>query len=265
MLLFFHQNYLSSRGKSWKDLRQEALQNLEQGRYYPTGKPACLHIWKIHMQQKWKNWASAVLLLNESNKSVPVRLSHLWKYHHVLLLRPAGFKRPCLQLQTEHPFIRTARSDRTDVFSSSYSSPDINGVVCFSFTCPVLRVCNNWICCCFLLQLLSQLVPTVTGDATVAPKWRHIMQCKFHLWLWGSYCFCRACALGSPLGGALALTGVSLGCVKGVEDASGHVNSALIHWNASLSFSFQEVQPHLWADTFQELKEHSGLFFFGHT
>lgn len=154
-------------------------------------------------------------------------MSHLWKYHHVLLLRPAGFKRPCLQLQTEHPFIRTARSDRTDVFSSSYSSPDINGVVCFSYTCPVLRVCNNWICCCFWLQLLSQLVPTVTGDATVARKWRHIMQCKFHLWLWGSYCFCRACALGSPLGGALALTGVSLGCVKGVEDASGHVNSAL--------------------------------------
>uniref|UniRef100_A0A674MDZ9 Checkpoint with forkhead and ring finger domains, E3 ubiquitin protein ligase n=1 Tax=Takifugu rubripes TaxID=31033 RepID=A0A674MDZ9_TAKRU len=27
------QNYLSSRGKSWKDLRQEALQNVEQGKY----------------------------------------------------------------------------------------------------------------------------------------------------------------------------------------------------------------------------------------
>uniref|UniRef100_A0A674N2F7 E3 ubiquitin-protein ligase CHFR n=1 Tax=Takifugu rubripes TaxID=31033 RepID=A0A674N2F7_TAKRU len=32
-------NYLSSRGKSWKDLRQEALQNVEQGKY-PAGKPA---------------------------------------------------------------------------------------------------------------------------------------------------------------------------------------------------------------------------------
>lgn len=28
------QNYLSSRGKSWRDLRQEALQTLEQGKYY---------------------------------------------------------------------------------------------------------------------------------------------------------------------------------------------------------------------------------------
>lgn len=50
--IFFHQNYLSSRGKSWKDLRQEALQNVAQGIYYPTGKPARPHIWMIH---KWKN------------------------------------------------------------------------------------------------------------------------------------------------------------------------------------------------------------------
>lgn len=33
-----HQNYLSSRGKSWRDLRQEALQSLEQGKYYLTGE-----------------------------------------------------------------------------------------------------------------------------------------------------------------------------------------------------------------------------------
>ena len=36
----FHQNYLSSRGKSWRDLRQEALQSLEQGNYYRTGEPS---------------------------------------------------------------------------------------------------------------------------------------------------------------------------------------------------------------------------------
>lgn len=53
MFLFFLQNYLSSRGKSWKDLRQEALQNMEQGKYFPTGNPACLIIWKLHMQQRW--------------------------------------------------------------------------------------------------------------------------------------------------------------------------------------------------------------------
>lgn len=35
----FLQNYLSSRGKSWKDLRQEALRNVEEGKYDPTGKP----------------------------------------------------------------------------------------------------------------------------------------------------------------------------------------------------------------------------------
>lgn len=57
----FLQNYLSSRGKSWKDLRQEALQNIEQGKYHPTGKPACLIILKLHMQQRWQNWASAFL------------------------------------------------------------------------------------------------------------------------------------------------------------------------------------------------------------
>lgn len=55
MFLFFLQNYLSSRGKSWKDLRQEALQNIEQGKYYPTGEPARLIIWKLHMQQRWQN------------------------------------------------------------------------------------------------------------------------------------------------------------------------------------------------------------------
>lgn len=70
MFLFFHQNYLSSRGKSWKDLRQEALQNVEQGKYYPAGNPTRPHMWMIHMQHKWKNWVSAVLPLNQSNKSV---------------------------------------------------------------------------------------------------------------------------------------------------------------------------------------------------
>lgn len=143
VFFFFRQNYLSSRGKSWKDLRQEALQNVEQGKYYPAGKPARPHIWMIHMQHKRKNWVSAVLPLNKSNKSVCVRLSHLWKYHHVLGLRPASFEGPCLQIQTEHPFIRTARSNRIDVFSYSYSSPDINGAVCsffFSFTYAVLHL-----------------------------------------------------------------------------------------------------------------------------
>lgn len=133
VFLFFHQNYLSSRGKSWKDLRQEALQNVEQGKYYPAGKPARPHIWMIHTEHKRKNWVSAVLPLNKSDKSVSVRLSHLWKYHHMLGLRPASFEGPCLQIQTEHPFIRTARSNRIDVFSCSYSSPDINGAVCSFF------------------------------------------------------------------------------------------------------------------------------------
>lgn len=36
-----NQNYLSSRGKSWRDLRQEALQTLEQGKYYLSGELAC--------------------------------------------------------------------------------------------------------------------------------------------------------------------------------------------------------------------------------
>lgn len=40
MIGSFLQNYLSSRGKSWKDLRQEALQSIEQGKYDLTGKPA---------------------------------------------------------------------------------------------------------------------------------------------------------------------------------------------------------------------------------
>lgn len=210
------------------------------------------------MQQKWKNWASAVLLLYESNKSVPVRLSHLWKYHHVLLLRPAGFKRPCLQLQTEHPFIRTARSDRIDVFSSSYSSPDINRVVCFSFTqycvCAITEFavvsyysychsssrlllgpqlshasegtsCSVSSTCGCELLFLSRLCTWFTARRSPRTDWRLTGLC------WGGgRCF-RSCQL-----------------------------NASIHWNASLSFSFQEVQPHLWADTFQELKEHSGLF-----
>lgn len=39
MDLCFYQNYLSSKGKSWKDLLQEALRGLEQGTYTLTGEP----------------------------------------------------------------------------------------------------------------------------------------------------------------------------------------------------------------------------------
>lgn len=39
VLLSFHQNYLSSRGKSWRDLLQEAVQGLQQGNYYLTSEP----------------------------------------------------------------------------------------------------------------------------------------------------------------------------------------------------------------------------------
>lgn len=34
----FHQNYLSSRGKTWRDLLQESLQALQQGNYYLSGE-----------------------------------------------------------------------------------------------------------------------------------------------------------------------------------------------------------------------------------
>ena len=41
MLFFFpsfHQNYLSSRGKTWRDLLQESLQALQQGNYHLSGE-----------------------------------------------------------------------------------------------------------------------------------------------------------------------------------------------------------------------------------
>lgn len=34
----FYQNYLTSKGKSWRDLLQEALRSLQQGHYHPTGE-----------------------------------------------------------------------------------------------------------------------------------------------------------------------------------------------------------------------------------
>lgn len=37
-LSILHQNYLSSKGKTWRDLRREALQSLQQGTYSLTGE-----------------------------------------------------------------------------------------------------------------------------------------------------------------------------------------------------------------------------------
>lgn len=78
-------------------------------------------------------------------ESVPIRSSHLWKYHYVLLLRPASFSGPCLHIQAEHPFIRTSRLNKIDELSLGL----------FSFTCSVLHFYwNDWICCCYFFQPL---------------------------------------------------------------------------------------------------------------
>lgn len=67
-------------------------------------------------------------------ESVLVRLSCHWKYHHVLLLRHESFRGPRLQIQTEHPFFRTTRSNTIEVLSCSSSSPDLMGLFFVSFT-----------------------------------------------------------------------------------------------------------------------------------
>lgn len=55
----FHQNYLSSRGKSWRDVRQEALESLEQGKYQLTGEP--LHLNSAAFTFKRRIWFTAWL------------------------------------------------------------------------------------------------------------------------------------------------------------------------------------------------------------
>lgn len=105
----FRQNYLSSRGKSWRDLRQEALQSLEQGNYYLTGDASRLNSY-------YSLCGHTKSALSCSSSMLPVRLPHLHKCHPVLLLWPASIQGARLQVQTEHPFIWAARSDTPGLY-----------------------------------------------------------------------------------------------------------------------------------------------------
>lgn len=66
----FHQNYLTSRGKSWTDLRQEALQSLEQGNYYLTGEPSHLLVllssWTVILIHTRSTYRVTILLKSDN-------------------------------------------------------------------------------------------------------------------------------------------------------------------------------------------------------
>lgn len=92
---------------------------------------------------------------------ISFRLPHLCKHNRLLLLRSACLQRAGLQVPPEYPSIRTARSGE---FSAAVSLQSYPFFVTIAFIYP---------------QLLSRLVLTVTGGATVAHRSRRIMQCKF--------------------------------------------------------------------------------------
>lgn len=192
MFLIFLQNYLSSRGKSWKDLRQEALQNIEQGKYYPTGTPARLIIWKVaELSLCFSAFKeSDVWFLNLSLSDCRVSGSTIMCF--------------CCGLR--------ALADLAYKYRESIPSSELPGWTkmnfhraCFllSLVMTEFAVLSFFSCCNSASWLLlgSQLSHTSEGTSCNVSS------------ICGYWPFSFCCAPTSPLEGALAPTGVSLICV----------------------------------------------------